>query len=137
MIHFHDKGPNFIFLYNMYVPCAAVSAARADPGRITTLLKVVCPLPCRFSLIFIKGSKSPVKVTTEIVGCWWVLSAMTTKNSEVGISSQDDHSIKHCCSYMVGGGIKFLYDCWQLSNCSNNLHKKFLDNLIMMHSKTT
>ena len=101
MIHLKDKGPLFIILYDMYVPCAAVSAARADPGRITMLLKVVCPLPCRFTLIFVMGSKSPVEVTTEMVGCWWILSVMTTKNSEVGISGQDDHSIKHCCSYLV------------------------------------
>lgn len=105
MIYFKDKAPNFIFLYNMYVPCVEVSAARADSGRITMLLKVVCPLPCRFTLIFVKGSKSPVEVTTEIVGCRWILSVMTTKNSKVGISGQDDHSIKHCCSYL-GGKIK-------------------------------
>jgi hypothetical protein len=67
----------------MYVPCVAVSAVRADSGRITMLLKVVCPLPCRFTLIFVKGSKSPVEVITEIVGCGWILSAITTKNNEV------------------------------------------------------
>jgi hypothetical protein len=25
---------------------------------------------------------------------------MTTKYSKVGISGQDDHGIKHCCSYV-------------------------------------
>lgn len=78
-----DNGPNFIFLNNMYVPCVAESAASADSGRITMLLKVVCPLPCRFTLIFVKGSKSPVEVITEILGCGWILSVMTTKKSEV------------------------------------------------------
>jgi hypothetical protein len=95
VIQFKDKGTNFVFLDNMYVPCVAVSVARADSGRITMLLKVVCPLPCRFTLIFVKGSKSPVEVTTEIVRCWWILSVMTTKNSEVGITGHDQ-SIKHC-----------------------------------------
>lgn len=128
MIHFKDKGPNFIFLYNMYVPCVAVSAARADSGRITMLLKVVCPLPCRFTLIFVRGSKSPVEVTTEIVGCWWILSVMSTKNSEDGISGQDDQSIKHCCSYLVGGNNKINKNLRVIANnypivptiCTNN-----------------
>jgi hypothetical protein len=53
----------------MDIPCAVVSAARADSGRITMLLKVVCPLACRLTLILVKGSKSPVEVITEMVGC--------------------------------------------------------------------
>jgi hypothetical protein len=83
VIHVKDKVPNFMFLNNRYVPCVAVSAASADSGRITMLLKVVCPLPCRFTLIFVKGSKSPVEVITEMVGCGWILSVMTTKKHEV------------------------------------------------------
>jgi hypothetical protein len=54
---------------NTHIPCVVALPARADSGRITMLLNVVCPLSCRLTLIFVKGSKSPLEVINEIVGC--------------------------------------------------------------------
>jgi hypothetical protein len=67
----------FTFVNNVYVPCAVFAGARADSGRITMLLKVVGPL----TLIVVKGSKSPVEVIIEIVGCGWTFSVMTVKQN--------------------------------------------------------
>jgi hypothetical protein len=63
----------------MYIPCVAVLAARADSGRITMLLNIVCPLSCRLTLILVKDSKFPLEVINEIVGCGWAFSVMTVK----------------------------------------------------------